>query len=550
MNCQCTTGGTTTNDSYGYDPVGNRKTKATTVNGSPSGTTTNVYNANDQLLAETNGTAITTYQYDGNGSLTRQTNLTTQAGYTYSYDARNRLSSVTSAGATTGYVYNQDGIRVRSISGVVTNYSLIDANNPTGYAQVLEEGTTPGSPSMSYVNGGDVIAQAPNGGSPQYLLYDGHGSTRQTVTPSGANLVIGSQQYNYDAYGQTLGTTYTAGSPPATKLLYTGQQFDVNLQQYYLRARYNNPANGRFNQLDTFAGNNDDPQSLHKYAYSTGDPVNRIDPSGMDGELAEMLTTTAVQDILANIALPVIAQYGGGGALVSLIPASVKNGLTAASAPDAVLFGVNGNVNIPVGKYPIGGTFVGGVELLISPRTLGTALYGYLGGGAVFGQNTESGGAQITAGFVFNTASSEKYTRDFLTLTLPYAKLPAPIRNKIDALMINGFDAVATAIANNNPSLSAAEIEEARDLGIKITPLPLPLVSTAIEEARDLGIKITGALNKTTCNIFFSPHTGGAFGISFSYTYASTKDASSNLGAAYTWYWQVAPNDDINVPFR
>jgi RHS repeat-associated protein len=518
-----TTSGTTTTDSYGYDPVGNRTLKATTINGSPSATTTNVFNANDQLLSETNGAAITTYQYDGNGSLTSQTNITAHTGYAYSYDARNRLSTVSGGSATTSYVYNHAGIRVRSTTGGVTTYSLIDANNPTGYAQVLEEGTTSGTPSMSYVIGDDVIAQATGGGS-QYLLYDGHGSTRQLSQPG--NTVV--QQYNYDAYGQTLGTTYMPATPPATKLLYTGQQFDVNMQQYYLRARYYDPSNGRFDQLDTFSGRNDDPQSLHKYGYNTGDPVNRIDPGGRDGELAELLTSTAVQDILVSVALPVVAQYGAGGALVSLIPASVKNGLTAASAADAVLFGVNGNVNIPVGQYPIGGSFVGGVELLISPHTLGAALYGYLGGGFVFGNNTRSAGAQMTAGLVFNTPSSEKYTRDFLTLTLPYAKLPQPIRNKVDALIINGINAIVATVVDSGSSISAAEIQE----------------------AKDLGVNFVGALNKTTCNIFFSPHTGGAFGISFSYNYVSTQDASSNVGASYTWYWQLAPNDDIDVPFR
>jgi RHS repeat-associated protein len=63
-------------------------------------------------------------------------------------------------------------------------------------------------------------------------------------------------------------------------LLHSGEQFDTGLQQYYLRARYYNPNNGRFNRLDPFAGNNFDPQSLHKYGYAHGDPINGSDPSG------------------------------------------------------------------------------------------------------------------------------------------------------------------------------------------------------------------------------------------------------------------------------
>jgi len=94
-----------------------------------------------------------------------------------------------------------------------------------------------------------------------------------------------------------LGTAYNAGSPPTTKLLYTGQQFDVNMQQYYLRARYYNPANGRFNQMDSFKGRNDDPQSLHKYEYAAADPENGVDPSGLDS-LLELIAVTASIGVL------------------------------------------------------------------------------------------------------------------------------------------------------------------------------------------------------------------------------------------------------------
>jgi hypothetical protein len=51
---------------------------------------------------------------------------------------------------------------------------------------------------------------------------------------------------------------------------------------YNLRARYYNPATGTFNQRDTFAGRSSDPQSLHKYAYAEGDPINGSDPTGHD----------------------------------------------------------------------------------------------------------------------------------------------------------------------------------------------------------------------------------------------------------------------------
>ena len=69
-----------------------------------------------------------------------------------------------------------------------------------------------------------------------------------------------------NAHGFTPGNT-------ATKLLFSGEYYDSTATQYYLRARWYSPATGRFNRTDPFAGNNQDPQSLHKYLYVHNNPV-------------------------------------------------------------------------------------------------------------------------------------------------------------------------------------------------------------------------------------------------------------------------------------
>jgi RHS repeat-associated protein len=102
--------------------------------------------------------------------------------------------------------------------------------------------------------------------------------TRQLADASGA--VNTEDSYSYDAYGVMLGGNPTATSPAATNGLYTGEQFDEHAQHYYLRARYYNPLNGRFNRMDPYAGSPQDPQSLHKYLYCHANPVNGVDPSG------------------------------------------------------------------------------------------------------------------------------------------------------------------------------------------------------------------------------------------------------------------------------
>jgi RHS repeat-associated protein len=84
--------------------------------------------------------------------------------------------------------------------------------------------------------------------------------------------------YTFDAYGNAIGFD---PSVALTEFLYSGEQFDSKIGQQYLRARYYNPTTGRFNRLDPFFGNLNDPQSLHKYLYVHGNPINGIDPSGM-----------------------------------------------------------------------------------------------------------------------------------------------------------------------------------------------------------------------------------------------------------------------------
>jgi RHS repeat-associated protein len=220
--------------------------------------------------------------------------------YTYVYNLQNRLAKVTRtvSGSTiadiTEYKYNPEGIRVESHSwteddGVpqgddeITSY-LIDAYNHTGYAQVFVEDD--GTDTTSYVIGDDVLAQATNTSNPEYLLYDGHGSTRQTTDNAG----VVTDSFSYDAYGMLLGNPAST----TTNLLYTGEQFDDNLGQYYLRARYYDPLNGRFNRVDPFSGNTVDPQSLHKYNYAHNNPVNGVDPSGKFTSFVDFLLAVAI----------------------------------------------------------------------------------------------------------------------------------------------------------------------------------------------------------------------------------------------------------------
>ncbi len=280
--------------SYEYDRVGNRKKQVR-----DSQTITYSYNDNDQLTSEVSSTT-TTYFYDPNGSLTNKTAGTTTNSY--GYDLKNKLTSVAVNGATSGtFTYDHQGIRVRSFNGSTTRKYLVDHNNHTGYSQILEElnvsggGTT--TLDRTYVIGDDVLGQCVSGSSGlQWLLADGHGSTRQLLS----GIADVTTQYHYDAYGDSL---TPLGTDPATSLLYCREQYDPTLAMYNLRARFYDPSNGRFNAMDSFKGNNFDPPSLHKYQYCHGDPILRTDPSGKTSTLVTVVIVLLIIAILIATAV-------------------------------------------------------------------------------------------------------------------------------------------------------------------------------------------------------------------------------------------------------
>ena len=298
---------------FAYDLVGNRVTqvignKVNVPGVDDNETTSYSYNERDQLYQEVlqgNGLNRTiTYGYDANGSLESQTTfgsngLTTET-VVYEYNLQSRLKQVTATPYTNGvpgtavitqYDYDPSGNRISKQVGTETpTVYLVDPLNPTGYSQVLQE--TTGSTVTTYTLGSDVIGQTTGSADPVYLLYDGHGSVRNHANASGDLIWFDIPGLYYDTNGDDPAdqdyTLYTYDAwgqecrrPTGEGLYYSGEMYDQNLAMYNLRARYYNPANGRFNALDPYAGSSYDPQSLHKYLYCHGDPVNGIDPSGL-----------------------------------------------------------------------------------------------------------------------------------------------------------------------------------------------------------------------------------------------------------------------------
>jgi RHS repeat-associated protein len=63
---------------------------------------------------------------------------------------------------------------------------------------------------------------------------------------------------------------------------YRGYYFDSEINLYYLQSRYYNSAWGRFISADVYMDTQDGILGTNMYAYCQNDPVNFVDPSGMD----------------------------------------------------------------------------------------------------------------------------------------------------------------------------------------------------------------------------------------------------------------------------
>src|ERR1039457_529823 len=106
------------------------------------------------------------------------------------------------------------------------------------------------------------------GGKNYFYHADGLGSISR-ITDTAKNIV---QSYSYDSFGQIVSSVGGLDQP----YTYTGRELNREARLYFLRARYYDPATGRFIGKDPIrqAG------GFNFYGYTNNNPINFIDPSG------------------------------------------------------------------------------------------------------------------------------------------------------------------------------------------------------------------------------------------------------------------------------
>jgi RHS repeat-associated protein len=230
----------------------------------PSAVSATTYDAANRMTAW-NGSALT---YDNNGNL-----LTGPSG-SYGWNVRGQL---TTSPATGSYAYDALGRRTTATVSSATNTYLYNGSNPAQISgtQIL------GGPGLD-----DVYAQVTSSATTS-VLRDGLNDTVALTNSSGTT--IGS--YSYAPYGAT-----TNSGTSSSTLQYTGRENDGASGLYYYRARYYSPQLSRFISQDPtgFAG------GINTYAYVGGDPIGRLDPTGLAWQVVIGAGATGIVPYLAG----------------------------------------------------------------------------------------------------------------------------------------------------------------------------------------------------------------------------------------------------------
>jgi len=126
-----------------------------------------------------------------------------------------------------------------------------------------------------------IIAQHDGGHTADRYFYqhDRLGNVRQIIKP-GVTQGSLANHYTYNPFGELFATEFA--ETVSNSFRFTGQYYDSEINEYYLRARQYSPHLYRFTGRDpadtTFFQK---PLTFHKYLYCGNNPVNMVDPTGL-----------------------------------------------------------------------------------------------------------------------------------------------------------------------------------------------------------------------------------------------------------------------------
>ena len=317
-------------ESFSYDSIGNRTTDQ-------RGDYT--YDSKGQRLDED---YLYRYYYDENGNLkSKQKKEVFPYGEVtnYSYSSSNQLIGfkVYESGnlrREANYAYDVLGRRIQkhvidhdATSDPARTYTrwyaydgdeiLLELDNANVLARYTHSGLSSDDVlAVDITQAGSDAKLAKNAGGYQYLK-DVQGTISEIADSSGRKI----QRYLYSAFGMLLGiqdalaADVSVDPPVATTYGYTGREFDRESGLMYYRARYYDPAMGRFLQKDAYPGQLRLPASVvNSYSYTMNNPANLTDPTGMFSFFEKVMIGigAGIAAVLVVATLPVTAGILGG----------------------------------------------------------------------------------------------------------------------------------------------------------------------------------------------------------------------------------------------
>ena len=243
---------------YQYDTVGNRIERR-----SREGEEKYEYNERNQLISFEKGKEKRRFTYDKEGSIIKEERR--EGEREYAYDAEKKLVRLKREdGREERYGYDGEGKRVAQEGrGRNRRYCY--------YGQKLlweeEEG---GERKRSYVLGYGIEGVEEEG-KRYYYQKDERESTKYISDDEGELR----NRYEYDGYGRL----EEKEEELAPIFLYTGQEYDEDLEGYWLGERIYREDYGRFLKEDEYEGD-----GLNLYAYCRNNPIVYYDPSGYMGQ--------------------------------------------------------------------------------------------------------------------------------------------------------------------------------------------------------------------------------------------------------------------------
>ena len=195
-------------------------------------------------------------------------NLTNDGSQTYAYDARGQQTNASLGNLQQGY--DGDGLRVKRIENGTTYYLRSTVLGGQVVAEIVNGGWYRG-----YVYLGGQLLAIQDGGV--YWVHQEPTTKGQRIIDINGSVT---STVEVDPFG---GETARSNNSAFQTRKYTSYERDANGGDDAMMRRYG-ATQSRFAQPDPYDGsyNFSDPQSLNRYAYVQNDPVNFVDPSGLN----------------------------------------------------------------------------------------------------------------------------------------------------------------------------------------------------------------------------------------------------------------------------